>query len=926
MAITINKQGLKKFIEKWSGKGKEKQDDESFWIDLFQDVFSQTAVTDRLKFQKDLIGPDGTTVWIDVYIPETNVIIEQKSLGVQLDKPQPSHNNMTPYEQAKMYDNYLPRSEKARWIVTCNFGEFWIYDMEKRNPESDIIKISLDELDKKYHMLHFLINPRIEQIRREYEISDRASKLIGSVYDALTSQYEDDPTEEEYRSLNLFCVRLVFCYYAEDAELFGKYQFRDYIADFKTKHLRNGLKDLFRILDTKENDRDRNEEPELLKFPYVNGGLFSDRNVSVPQIDENTHKLMVEASDFNWSEISPTIFGALFESTLNQETRRNNGMHYTAVENIHKVIDPLFLNDLKAEFRDLCEYKQPNVKKTKLREFQDKLSKLTFFDPACGSGNFLTETYLSLRELENAIIEEINKNEYELVDKNINPIKIQLNQFYGIEINDFAVSVAKTAMWIAENQMMNKTKSILYNAESLSFLPLSSYVNIKEKNALEIDWGEVIQPEKCSYIIGNPPFVGTKLMSKRQKEDTKRVLGKLKNYGVLDYVACWFKRASDYIRGTSIKCALVSTNSLVQGEQVNVIWKDLLTNDIHIDFAYHTFVWDSEAQLKAHVNCVIVGFSSRDDGSTKSIYTSEERRDARNINGYLVDAPNVFIDNRKIPLCSVQQMHNGCKFLDDGNYVFTKEQMEAFVRDDNAAEKFMRPYLGSQNFLSGEKLYCIWLKNAEPSEIKKSPAVLQRIEKVKRFREACKSPDTNKYANRPMLPTRLAYYSEDRDSDMLLVPIVSSERREYIPIGFVDKSNIVSYSCMVIPEATLYTFGVMNSRAHMAWMRTVCGRLEMRYRYSNTIVYNNFPWPTPSEDQRAKIEQTAQKILDAREIYHDSSLAALYDPLTMPIELRKAHEANDKTVMKAYGFDPNMEESDIVAELMKMYQNLTEDK
>lgn len=932
MAIAIDKQGLKKFVEKWTGRGKEDEDDRSYWIDLFQNVFAQSDVTDRLDFQKKVIGEDGNTKRIDVYIPETNIIIEQKSLGIALDKPQAGHKGMTPYEQAKYYDNGLPRSEKARWIVTSNFEEIWVYDMEKRKPEEDIIKITLSNLDKEYHMLQFLFDPQVEQIRRELKVSQEAGDRIGKVYDALLSLYPGEPTEEEYRSLNLFCVRLVFCYYAEDAGLFGKYQFRDYVASFNPKHLRNGLKDLFRILDTDDPNRDRTEEKELLDFPYVNGGLFADHNIMIPQLDEKTQSLLTETSDFNWAEISPTIFGAVFESTLNQETRRKGGMHYTSIENIHKVIDPLFLDDLKEEYKIISELKQPNVKRQKLQDFQNKLGTLKFLDPACGSGNFLTETYLSLRRLENEVIKNIIELDKTVFDKQIalgelgsanSVIKVSLSQFYGIEINDFAVSVSKAALWIAESQMLKETEAIVYH--NINFLPLKSYVNIIEGNALQVNWEDVINPSECSYIMGNPPFVGTKLMSKEQKEDTQTVLGSIKNYGVLDYVACWFKIASDYIANSGTKCALVSTNSIVQGEQVNIIWREILTKGIHIDFGYHTFVWDSEAQLKAHVHCVIVGFSAS-DSRKKRIFMNSGYKDVSNINGYLVGAPDVFIDNRKLPLCSVQQMHNGCKFLDDGHYVFTEDEMREFISNDKNAAPFIRPYLGAQNYISGEKLYCIWLKDAEPSDIRKSPSIVKRIEQVRQFRLECKSPDTNKYADRPMLPTRLAYYSEDRNSDMLLIPIVSSERREYVPIGYVGKENIVSYSCMVIPEATYYTFGIMISHVHMAWMRTVCGRLKSDYRYSNTLVYNNFPWPEPNDSQKNSIEQSAQEILEIRGHYPNSSLADLYDPLIMPYELRKAHEANDKAVMKAYGFSLDMEEPEIVAELMKMYQKLTEEK
>ena len=698
MAIAIDKQGLKKFVEKWTGRGKEDEDDRSYWIDLFQNVFAQSDVTDRLDFQKKVIGEDGNTKRIDVYIPETNIIIEQKSLGIALDKPQAGHKGMTPYEQAKYYDNGLTRSEKARWIVTSNFEEIWIYDMEKRKPEESVIKVYLNNLANEYHMLQFLFDPQVEQIRRELKVSQEAGDRIGKVYDALLSLYPGEPTEEEYRSLNLFCVRLVFCYYAEDAGLFGKYQFHDYVASFNPKHLRNGLKDLFRILDTKEDERDRTEEPELLAFPYVNGGLFADRNVIIPQIDENTQSIMTETSDFNWSDISPTIFGAVFESTLNQETRRKGGMHYTSIENIHKVIDPLFLDDLKSEFKSLCESKQPNVKRTKLREFQQKLGTLKFFDPACGSGNFLTETYLSLRQLENDIIAELNQFDREITDEYHNPINVRLSQFYGIEINDFAVSVAKTALWIAENQMMKKTQDLLYGAEKLTFLPLKSYVNIVEGNALEIDWNEILDSNECSYVMGNPPFIGTKWMSKSQKEDTKRVLKGINNFGTLDYVACWYVIACNYIANTNVKCAFVSTNSICQGEQAANLWEPLIKKGIVIDFAYRTFIWDSEANLVAHVHCVIIGFSVKDNTIRKrKLYDGSKVDFPNNINPYLVGADNYFVHSVKTPLCDVPQMYIGIDYKDDGNYVMDEEEKNEFLKRNPDALPLIRPYMSGRD-------------------------------------------------------------------------------------------------------------------------------------------------------------------------------------------------------------------------------------
>jgi type I restriction-modification system DNA methylase subunit len=837
---------------------------------------------------------------------------------------------MTPYEQAKYYDNGLPRSEKARWIVTSNFDEIWVYDMEKRKPEEDVIKIYLKDLDKEYHMLLFLFDPQVEQIRRELKVSQEAGDRIGRVYDALLALYPGEPTEEEYKSLNLFCVRLVFCYYAEDAGLFNKYQFRDYVASFNPKHLRNGLKDLFRILDTKEDERDRTEEPELLAFPYVNGGLFADRNIIVPQIDEKTQSIMTETSDFNWSEISPTIFGAVFESTLNQETRRKGGMHYTSIENIHKVIDPLFLNNLKEEYKSISESKQPNIKRQRLQDFQNKLGTLKFLDPACGSGNFLTETYLSLRRMENEVIKNIIELDKTVFDKQIalgelgsanSVIKVSLSQFYGIEINDFAVSVAKTALWIAESQMLNETSAIVYH--NIDFLPLKSYVNIIEGNALQLTWNDILSPNDCSYIMGNPPFVGHRNVSPEQKEDMIRIFsGK---QGRLDYVSAWYAIAADYISGTEIECAFVSTNTVVQGTHIQTLWNKLIESNVIINFAHRTFVWDSEASQKAHVHCVIIGFSKK-ARVNKTIYDGEEQFAVQTITPYLTDGENdVIVKSASVPLCkNVPKMIYGNIPRDGGFYTFnSKEEVDEFVKSEPSAKSLIHKFIGGREFINNIDRWFLFLEDSTPSELKAMKNVMDRISKVRDFRLSSKAKEIQKFAQ---TPTKLAQHTQPIGVDYIAVPIVSSSRREYVPIGYVDGDTITNNQVQIIPYASVYHFGILCSSIHNDWMRKTCGRLKSDYRYSRDLVYNTFPWPNPTTEQIVRIEQTADAILEARALYPNSSLADLYDPLTMPPELRKAHDANDKAVMKAYGFSPDIEEPEIVAELMKMYQKLTEEK
>ncbi len=922
MKNTQQKAAAKKFVEYWKDKGYEKGESQPFWLELLESVFGIENPAHYIKFEEQ-VHLDHTS-FIDGHIPATHVLIEQKGRNKDLRKgiKQSDGSFLTPFQQAQRYSAVLPYSQRPRWIVTCNFEEFLIYDMEKPTGEPE--SILLENLEKEYYRLQFLVDAQDDNVKKEMEISIQAGKIVGVLYDELLKQYNDAESEEILKSLNMLCVRLVFCLYAEDAGIFGGHnKFHNYLKATPVKYARQALIDLFKVLDTKVEDRDRYMDEALAQFPYVNGGLFADEKIIIPPLNEKIINLILEkaSEDFDWSDISPTIFGAVFESTLNPETRRSGGMHYTSIENIHKVIDPLFLDELKEELEEIKDLKVQKTKEAKLYGFIEKISKLNFLDPACGSGNFLTETYISLRRLENEAIREITNGEI-LFDTVID-IKVSIKQFYGIEINDFAVTVAKTALWIAESQMLKETEEIIHM--NLDFLPLKSYANIVEGNALRLNWNDVIPKENLNYIMGNPPFVGTKMMVAEQKQDTKAVIGEWKNYGTLDYVACWYKKATDYITDTRIKCAFVSTNSICQGEQVTHLWKPLFDAGIQIVFAHGTFQWDSEASLKAHVHCVIVGFAMSNVILDKYLFDNGRYRKVNNINGYLVEAPSVFIENRKQPLCDVAAMHNGCKFLDDGNYVFTKEEMLDFISKDPVAKLFIRPYLGAQNFISGEKLFCIWLKNADPSEMRRSHLVMERVRKVKEFRLSCNSPDTQKYAERPTLPTRLAYYSADRNTDVLLVPIVSSQRRKYLPIGYVDKDTIVSYSCMVIPEATTYQFGILESNVHTAWMRTFCGRLKSDYRYSNTIVYNNFPWPSPTEEQKAKIEETAQAILNARALYPDCSLADLYDELTMPPELRKAHQENDKAVMRAYGFDvKTTTESSCVAELMKMYQKLTE--
>ena len=922
MTTAQQQQAARNFAAYWKDKGYEKGESQPFWLSLLRDVYGVEHPEQFIQFEEQ-VHLDHTS-FIDGTIPATHVLIEQKGLGKDLNKPikQSDGALLNPFEQAKRYILELPVSQHPRWVVTCNFSTFYVYDMERPRGEPEIIELA--NLEKEYYRLQFLVDAGNEHLKREMEVSIAAGEIVGLLYDAFYKQYANPESEHSLKSLNKLCVRLVFCLYAEDAGIFGHHgMFHDYLKGFDTRGLRKGLVDLFRVLDTKLQDRDpylKDDNPELAAFPYVNGGLFSDENIEIPPFtDEIRDLLLVKASEnFNWSEISPTIFGAVFESTLNPETRRSGGMHYTSIENIHKVIDPLFLDELKAELDEICANPVERTRTAKLRVFQRKLASLTFLDPACGSGNFLTETYLSLRRLENKILVELSHGQVTMYSASESPIQVSISQFYGIEINDFAVTVAKTALWIAESQMMKETEKILL--VPLEFLPLKTNAFIVEGNALRVDWESVVPKSKLNYIMGTPPFVGARLMGKEQKADVNTIFPGWKNAGNLDYVCCWYKKASDMMQGTSVRSALVSTNSVSQGESVANLWKPLFDDGVHIDFAYRTFRWDSEAKIKAHVHCVIIGFSVAASSTPKKLFDGDRYQVANNINGYLLDGENVFVESRSKPICNVPEIGIGNKPIDGGFYLFEKEEMEEFIKKEPSSKKYFRPWYGSREFINQKPRYCLWLGECTPAELKAMPHCMERVKAVREYRLASPSPGTVKLADKP---TR--FHVENMPSGRyIVIPQVSSERRRYIPMGYMDNSVLCSDKVRILPNGNLYEFGILESNVHMAWVRATCCRLKSDYSYTVNDVYNNFIWPAPTEQQKAKIEQTAQAILDARALYPDSSLADLYDELTMPPELRKAHQANDRAVMDAYGFTKGTaartSESACVAELMKLYQ------
>ena len=924
MDVATQKRNAKKFIEEWQNRGHERQDSQSFWIQLLRDVLGVEEPEQFIRFEEKVKLTHDS--FIDGYIEQTHVLIEQKGSSKDLDKAikQSDGSLLTPFQQAQRYAIALSYSKRPRWIVTCNFKEFRVYDME--HPNSEPAKIELSDLAADYYRLEFLVDKTNQHLEKEKQVSLSAGELVGKIYDALLKQYKNPDDEHSQKSINQLCVRLVFCLYAEDAGIFGrKNMFHDYLEQFKSRELRRVLIRLFRVLDTKEKDRDpylADDDPKLAEFPYVNGGMFSSEDIEIPPFTDGLRDLLLrKASDeFDWSNISPTIFGAVFESTLNPETRRQGGMHYTSVENIHKVIDPLFLNDLKDELNEIKQYKQPATLKKKAKAFQEKLAHLTFFDPACGSGNFLTETYLQLRKLENESIKLIYPNPSLDVGQAKDIVKVSIQQFYGIEINDFAVSVAKTALWIAESQMLEETKDIFY--ADWDFLPLKTYTHIHEGNALTMDWNDVIPNYACHYIMGNPPFIGYKLQDVQQKQDLQNLNIKAKS---IDYVTGWYYKACYFMKDTEIKSAFVSTNSICQGEQVSEIWKPLVKKfDLTILFAYKTFIWNSEAKDKANVHVIIIGFQLNNSNQPKILFSGGLIKKVDHINEYLIPYKDIFVSPSRKPIISgISPMIYGSEPREGNFLIMSNDEARNIASKYSELKPYIRDYVSAKDYISNKFRKCLWLVNASPKVLRSNNWIIDRLDSVKKYREKSKQKTAHAMASQPYLFASI----RQPNTNYLLFPIHSSAARRYIPIGYVDKNIIASNACFTVPDASLFTFGILTSNIHMAWTKVVAGRIKSDFRYSNTLVYNTFPWPTPTDKQKAKIEKTAQAILDARALYPDSSLADLYDPLTMPKELLKAHQDNDRAVMEAYGLPVNgTTESDAVAHLFKMYEKLTNKK
>ncbi|MBB5849826.1 class I SAM-dependent DNA methyltransferase [Micrococcus endophyticus] len=918
-AQAARKRAAKEFAEKWAGRGYEKGDTSSFWLELLRDVVGMEDVTTNVRFENRTTERG----FIDVVIRDAKTVIEQKSLGVDLDKAEMRQGvAVTPFGQAKRYADSLRNSERPDTIIVCDFDRFRIHDLDTEHPERDYEEFRLAELPEQLHLLDFLLDPQRERQRRETQVSLDAGALIGKLYDMLRAQYLDPDSEASMHSLNVLCVRLVFLLFAEDAGLFPKNAFYHYLKPVPADRARAALKELFAYLNAAPQERDPYASEALKAFPYVNGGLFA-ADVEIPQLTQDIVDMLLDevSEGTDWSQISPTVFGGVFESTLNPETRRSGGMHYTSPQNIHRLIDPLFLDELKAELDGILTAQGVGDRKRRneLTRFHDKIAGLRFFDPACGSGNFLTETYIQLRKLENKILSVLlhDQGVFELQEQH-SPLKVSLQQFHGIEINDFAVNVATTALWIAELQANAEAETIVYGM--VKDLPLKDSAHIVLGNALTVDWAEVLDPAECDYIIGNPPFLGYSNLSLEQKADRQKVMGAAG--GVLDFVTCWFALAGQYMGGTRTQAAFVATNSICQGQQVQPLWKPLFEAGVVINFAHRTFTWASESKDAAHVHVVIVGFGYH-SWSQKTLFThlrggevAVEHPD--NINAYLAPAPNLFIAKRSKPLSAPVQMIAGGKPTDGKHLLLSREARDELVAAEPAAEEWIRPFSMGEEFISGTERFCLWLVDCPPEILKTMPLVRERVERVRSMRLASPKPATQAKAAVPWRFDEVKYRGE---GDYIAVPKVSSQRRVYVPIGFVTDGMIPGDKLFYIPSESRYVFGVLMSRVHNAWMRSVGGRLKSDYSYANTLIHNTMVWPDTSDSQREKIEKAAQAVLDARAEHPQASLADLYEPddAWLYPALTAAHQALDDAVERAYGLEPGLDEADLVAHLFELY-------
>ncbi|OQC46138.1 MAG: hypothetical protein BWX59_00688 [Bacteroidetes bacterium ADurb.Bin028] len=900
MALSWNeiKDRALKFSNEWADASSEEADAKPFLVEFFN-VFgiSRKRVGTFEHRVKKLDDRDG---YIDMLWKGT-ILIEMKSRGKNLDRA---------YQQAIEYTHGLEQHELPKYILVSDFENFRLYDLE----DESLVEFKLNDLINNVQHFGYLLGYQKKVYKEEDPANIEAAELMGKLHDRLKEiGYTGHPLE-------VYLVRLLFCLFAEDTTIFEKQQFQEYIehrTHVDGSDLAAKLQELFQVLNTPKEQRFKNLDEQLAEFPYVNGKLFEEI-LPTASFDSKMRQALLNCTHIDWSKISPAIFGSMFQSVMNPKERRNLGAHYTSETNILKLIKPLFLDDLWKEFENI------KGNKNRLTEFHKKLSTLKFLDPACGCGNFLVITYRELRLLELEVLRELYKSGQRVLDIS-SIILIDVDQFYGIEYEEFPARIAEVAMWLIDHQM-----NMLISHEFGQYyarLPLKKAAQIHHADALETDWEEIVSKNELSYILGNPPFIGSKLMKQSQRDQIVREFDNAKGSGVLDYVTGWYIKTAKFIQNTKIKAAFVSTNSIVQGEQTSILWEPMLNQyNIKIHFAHRTFKWSNEAKGNAAVYCIIVGFANYDTNN-KRIFEYEDIRGeaheikAKNINPYLVDAEDLVIKKRTTPLCNVPKMSFGNMPLDGGNLILSDEEKSEFLKIEPNAEKYILPLISAFEFLNGKNRWCLWLVDADPSELKQLPEVLKRVEAVKKFRLNSIAPSTQKFAATPTL-----FRDRNQPDTYILIPSTSSENRKYIPMGFFGKDDIANNSCHIIPNGTLFHFGVLMSTMHMTWVKSVCGRLENRYRYSKEIVYNNYPWPeNPTEKQIKAIEEAAQKVLDTRLEFPNSTLADLYDPLTMPPALVKAHNELDKAVDLAYRPQPFTSETNRMVYLFDLYEKYTAD-
>lgn len=950
---TDRRKDAEAFVRRWSGRGYEKGEASSFWIDLFQTVLGLDDAIERLQFEVPIktLASDSSG-FIDVHIPSASTIVEMKSSGVDLAKKEMRQGRMvTPAEQARDYANGFPYSLRPRYLIACNFEEMWVYDTA-RNPLADkpLYRIPLEDLPRQVDVLRFLSGEAKPPEVLAREVSVEAGRIMGRLHEHAERAYGDTSKPSVQHAVSVLLTRLMFLMFAEDAGLLlsakkdgvrDNLAFRDYVRSWSPENLSTGLKVLFDWLDTKPEDRDPYASEKLRAFPYVNGGLFREK-IPIPTLDEDfRHTLIVDGcQEFDWSGVSPTVFGSIFEGALSPDHRRRNGQHFTTPEAIHRVIDPLFLDDLKEKFVDACNRDTAGGARTKaLLALQDEIAAVSVLDPAAGSGNFLTESYLSLRRLENRVLFELSYTGKGAGDQtafsgdlfsdamDLQP-KVSLANYHGVELEDYACCVARTALWIAEIQADRDTSKVL--TVTRPALPLNDYEGIVCANALRIDWNDVVSSDKVTHICGNPPFLGSYRLDAIQKADRKDLFGA--GGGVLDYVACWYLKAAEYMGDGPIKAAFVSTNSICQGQQVEPLWRRLFSLGFHIDFAWTTFFWSSEADDPAHVHVVIVGFSKTGEKPRVLHRTREgEAVLCDNINGYLMAAPDWFVTKSTRQASGMPEMSRGCQPTGK-SLIMTDDEARGLVDAEPEAARWIRPFSMGKDFVDGEARRCLWLKDATLNDIASMPLVEERVKEVRDFRLASPKAATRKKAATPWL------FDEVRDPEgtYIGVPKVTSANRTYIPMGFVTDGMVPGDKLYFIPTGSLFLFGVLMSRFHNAWMRMTCGRLKSDYSYSNTIVYNTFVFPTPNESKKSEVERCAQAVLDARAAHPDSSLAEMYDSIS-PVpegatgaqarkfdrfvfsDLKAAHDSLDAAVEAAYGVDFGGDEERIVNHLFGLY-------